>query len=392
MAAVIHDLWARNDASVLIQPGAVGLDSPSVRDELTRYLPEGWTAVLEGDVGRPQRRAVSHGRGKSPVRPAGGGAPGPPARSSSAARRTWRNSRCAESKTCACASAWCSRASRWPSSNDALSQLSRPAHLSLPPGPTLLVRHAAQPAAHRRRACAAVRRRRRRAGDRTTGARRDQARPGRFPRCSCVSGLVGGRARRTSGAARGPRPRRHPRREEHRERGLDHGPQPAVRARRRPAPAPEHAGVPRAGPGRHEGTRSGSAALPRLEVGGRRPRGAESRRAPAPRGRRRHEGKRRRRAGAGARGVALAARSGPGGVERWRGRPRVDNHTGRRRREPDCRPRLPTHAIGRAPDHEVVTGAAQDGARPLVLERSEPHARQAGLGRAVRLLLPAAAV
>ena len=53
MAAVIHDLWARNDASVLIQPGAVGLDSPSVRDELTRYLPEGWTAVLEGDVDGP---------------------------------------------------------------------------------------------------------------------------------------------------------------------------------------------------------------------------------------------------------------------------------------------------------------------------------------------------
>ena len=53
MAAVIHDLWARNDASLLILPGAVGLDAPAVRDELTRYLPEGWTPVLEGDVDGP---------------------------------------------------------------------------------------------------------------------------------------------------------------------------------------------------------------------------------------------------------------------------------------------------------------------------------------------------
>ncbi len=50
MAAVIHDLWVRNDASLLILPGSVGLDAPAVRDELTRYLPEGWTPVLEGDV------------------------------------------------------------------------------------------------------------------------------------------------------------------------------------------------------------------------------------------------------------------------------------------------------------------------------------------------------
>ena len=50
MAAVIHDLWARNDAGLLILPGAVGLDAPAVRDELVRYLPEGWTPVLEGDV------------------------------------------------------------------------------------------------------------------------------------------------------------------------------------------------------------------------------------------------------------------------------------------------------------------------------------------------------
>ena len=53
MAAVIHDLWARNDASPLILPGAIGLDAPAVRDELTRHLPEGWTPVLESDVDGP---------------------------------------------------------------------------------------------------------------------------------------------------------------------------------------------------------------------------------------------------------------------------------------------------------------------------------------------------
>ena len=50
MAAVIHDLWIRNDASLMIMPGALGLDAVTVREELTRYLPEGWTSVLESDV------------------------------------------------------------------------------------------------------------------------------------------------------------------------------------------------------------------------------------------------------------------------------------------------------------------------------------------------------
>ena len=50
MAAVIHDLWVRNDASLLITPGTLGLDDTSVREELVRYLPEGWTPVLESDV------------------------------------------------------------------------------------------------------------------------------------------------------------------------------------------------------------------------------------------------------------------------------------------------------------------------------------------------------
>ena len=50
MAAVIHELWVRNDASLLILPGAISLDAVAVREELTRYLPEGWMSVLESDV------------------------------------------------------------------------------------------------------------------------------------------------------------------------------------------------------------------------------------------------------------------------------------------------------------------------------------------------------
>ena len=50
MAAVIHDLWVRNDAGLLIMPGSLGLDAVAVREELTRYLPEGWPPVVENDV------------------------------------------------------------------------------------------------------------------------------------------------------------------------------------------------------------------------------------------------------------------------------------------------------------------------------------------------------
>lgn len=50
MAAAIHDLWVRQDSSLLIMPGSMGMDTADVRNELTRYLPEGWTPVIESDV------------------------------------------------------------------------------------------------------------------------------------------------------------------------------------------------------------------------------------------------------------------------------------------------------------------------------------------------------
>ena len=50
MAAVIHSLWETNDRSPLIQPWNIHLDNPRVQNELTRYLSDNWTPVIEKDV------------------------------------------------------------------------------------------------------------------------------------------------------------------------------------------------------------------------------------------------------------------------------------------------------------------------------------------------------
>ena len=50
MAAVIHELWERQDAGLLISPASVPIGSPAVTAELTRYLEEGWDSVIESDV------------------------------------------------------------------------------------------------------------------------------------------------------------------------------------------------------------------------------------------------------------------------------------------------------------------------------------------------------
>lgn len=50
MASVIHQLWESSDQSEMILPGSIPLDAPRVREELLRYLPDGWNAVLDGDV------------------------------------------------------------------------------------------------------------------------------------------------------------------------------------------------------------------------------------------------------------------------------------------------------------------------------------------------------
>jgi predicted AAA+ superfamily ATPase len=53
MAAVIHELWERQDSSLLILPGAVPIDAPAVSSELTRYLDDGWPPVIDSDVDGP---------------------------------------------------------------------------------------------------------------------------------------------------------------------------------------------------------------------------------------------------------------------------------------------------------------------------------------------------
>ena len=53
MAAVIHSLWERGDRNSLILPSTIPIDDDRVRNELTRYLPENWTPVIETDVDGP---------------------------------------------------------------------------------------------------------------------------------------------------------------------------------------------------------------------------------------------------------------------------------------------------------------------------------------------------
>jgi hypothetical protein len=54
MAAVIHVLWERQDTSLLILPASVPIDDSLVQYELTRYLEDPWTPIIERDVDGPQ--------------------------------------------------------------------------------------------------------------------------------------------------------------------------------------------------------------------------------------------------------------------------------------------------------------------------------------------------
>ena len=54
MAAVIHVLWERQDGSLLIMPASVPIDDPLVHAELTRYLEDNWSPIIETDVDGPQ--------------------------------------------------------------------------------------------------------------------------------------------------------------------------------------------------------------------------------------------------------------------------------------------------------------------------------------------------
>ena len=53
MAAVIHSLYDNADPCPLIQPCNIPVGDPLVRPELTRYLSESWTPIIESDVDGP---------------------------------------------------------------------------------------------------------------------------------------------------------------------------------------------------------------------------------------------------------------------------------------------------------------------------------------------------
>jgi hypothetical protein len=59
MAAVIHELWERQDGSLLIMPGTVPLDSSAVRVGFTDHLGDGWSAVIDKDVDGFQSRPLA---------------------------------------------------------------------------------------------------------------------------------------------------------------------------------------------------------------------------------------------------------------------------------------------------------------------------------------------
>ncbi len=53
MAAVIHSLWEKGDKNPLILPANISIDEPRVQFELTRYLSDNWTPIIEKDVDGP---------------------------------------------------------------------------------------------------------------------------------------------------------------------------------------------------------------------------------------------------------------------------------------------------------------------------------------------------
>ena len=50
MATVIHRLWQDNDQSLMIMPASIPLWAATVRNEMLRYLPENWPAIVDADI------------------------------------------------------------------------------------------------------------------------------------------------------------------------------------------------------------------------------------------------------------------------------------------------------------------------------------------------------
>ena len=50
MAGVAYHLWINGDAGCMIMPGSIPLAIPQIRDELIRYLPENWNAIVDSEI------------------------------------------------------------------------------------------------------------------------------------------------------------------------------------------------------------------------------------------------------------------------------------------------------------------------------------------------------
>jgi predicted AAA+ superfamily ATPase len=56
MATVIHRLWQDNDQALLILPCSIPLWAATVRNEVLRYLPENWPAIVDTDIDGEEAR------------------------------------------------------------------------------------------------------------------------------------------------------------------------------------------------------------------------------------------------------------------------------------------------------------------------------------------------
>lgn len=50
MAGVIYYLWINKDSSCMIMPGSIPICISKIRDELSRYLPENWNAIIDSEI------------------------------------------------------------------------------------------------------------------------------------------------------------------------------------------------------------------------------------------------------------------------------------------------------------------------------------------------------
>ena len=58
MAQVVHELWVKEDSSIMIMPGGVPVGLDKVSAELNKYLDPGWPSIIAADVDGANSRAI----------------------------------------------------------------------------------------------------------------------------------------------------------------------------------------------------------------------------------------------------------------------------------------------------------------------------------------------